>query len=35
VTEALEDQGFKKTGAMKDNYFTDGYYVNVAVYSLP
>ncbi|MGD0979830.1 MAG: GNAT family N-acetyltransferase [Candidatus Bathyarchaeia archaeon] len=33
VTEALEDQGFKKTGAMKDNYFTDGYYVNVAVYS--
>ena len=35
VTEALEKQGFKKTGAMKDNYFTDGYYVNVAVYTFP
>ena len=35
VTEALENQGFKKTGAMKDYYFADGYYVNVAVYTFP
>ena len=35
VTDALEKQGFKKTGAMKDNYFTDGYYANVAVYTFP
>jgi RimJ/RimL family protein N-acetyltransferase len=35
VTDALESQGFKKTGAMKDTCFTDGYYVDVAVYSFP
>jgi RimJ/RimL family protein N-acetyltransferase len=35
VTEALDSQGFKKTGAMKDYHFTDGYYVNVAVYTFP
>jgi L-amino acid N-acyltransferase YncA len=35
LTETLEDQGFKKTGAMKDYYFTDGYYANVAVYTFP
>jgi RimJ/RimL family protein N-acetyltransferase len=33
ITEALEHQSFKKTGAMKDYYFIDGYYVNMAVYS--
>jgi RimJ/RimL family protein N-acetyltransferase len=35
VTEALENQGFKKTGAMKDCTFTDGHYVNVAIYTFP
>jgi L-amino acid N-acyltransferase YncA len=35
VTEALENQGFNKTGAMKDYHFTDGYYANVAVYTFP
>jgi RimJ/RimL family protein N-acetyltransferase len=32
ITSALENQGFKKTGAMKDYYFIDGHYVNAAVY---
>lgn len=32
IINALENQGFKKTGAMKNNYFIDGYYVNTAVY---
>jgi len=35
LTEAFEKQGFRKTGALKDNRFTDGQYVNVAVYSFP
>jgi hypothetical protein len=33
VTDGVINHGFKKTGAMKDYYFTDGYYVNVAVCS--
>ena len=32
IITAIESQGFKKTGAMKDYYFIDGYYVNSAVY---
>jgi RimJ/RimL family protein N-acetyltransferase len=35
ITQSLEDEGFKKTGALKDYYFTDGYYVNVATYTFP
>lgn len=35
VTEALENQGFKKTGSMKSRTFVDGYYVDVAVYTFP
>lgn len=35
ITSALAHQGFKKTGAMKDYYLIDGYYVNVAVYEYP
>lgn len=35
VTEALENQEFKKTGAMKNCTFIDGYYANVAVYTFP
>jgi RimJ/RimL family protein N-acetyltransferase len=32
IISALENQGFKKTGAMKNHYFIDGFYVDVAVY---
>jgi RimJ/RimL family protein N-acetyltransferase len=32
IVNALENQGFRKTGAMKNYYFIDGYYVNAAVY---
>jgi RimJ/RimL family protein N-acetyltransferase len=32
IVNALENQGFKKTGAIKNHYFIDGYYVNAAVY---
>lgn len=32
IISALENQGFKKTGVMKNHYFIDGYYVNAAVY---
>jgi len=32
IIMAIESQGFKKTGALKDYYFIDGYYVNSAVY---
>ena len=35
ISNALANHGFKKTGVMKDYYFIDGYYVNVAVYSYP
>jgi len=35
ITKALVHQRFKKTGAMKDYYLIDGYYVNVAVYEYP
>ena len=35
VTEALENQGFRKTGSMKSRTFVDGYYVDVAVYTFP
>jgi RimJ/RimL family protein N-acetyltransferase len=33
ISRALADRGFKKTGAMKDCFFIDGYYVNEAVYA--
>jgi ribosomal-protein-alanine N-acetyltransferase len=32
IIGAIESQGFKKTGAMKDYYFIDRYYANSAVY---
>ena len=32
IIRTIENQGFKKTGAIKDYYFIDGYYVNSAVY---
>jgi len=35
ITSALTTQGFRKSGIMKDYYFIDGYYVNVAVYACP
>jgi RimJ/RimL family protein N-acetyltransferase len=35
VTDALEHQGFKRTGAMKNYYFIDGYYVDAPVYGYP
>lgn len=35
ITSALASQGFRKNGAMKDYYFIDGHYVNVAVFSYP
>jgi len=35
IVSALERHGFRKTGAMKGNYFIDGCYVNSAVYEYP
>lgn len=35
IVDALEENGFSKTGAMKNYYFIDGYYVNMAVYEYP
>jgi len=35
ITESLEHEGFKKTGALKDYYFTDGCYMDVGVYAFP
>jgi RimJ/RimL family protein N-acetyltransferase len=35
VLRALEHQGFRRTGAMKDYYFINGYYVNAASYEFP
>lgn len=32
IISALESQGFKKNGAIKDYYFIDDYYTNAAVY---
>jgi len=35
ITSALENQGFKNTGAMKCYYFIDGHYVDVALFGYP
>jgi RimJ/RimL family protein N-acetyltransferase len=35
IINALATEGFRKSGAMKDYYFIDGHYVNVAVYACP
>lgn len=35
IIDALEENGFSKTGAMKRYYYIDGYYVSIAVYEFP
>ena len=35
IINALEENGFSKTGAMKSYYYIDGCYVNVSVYEFP
>jgi RimJ/RimL family protein N-acetyltransferase len=35
IKNTLGSRGFKKNGVMKDYYFIDGYYVNVAMYAYP
>jgi RimJ/RimL family protein N-acetyltransferase len=35
IISALESQGFKKNGAIKDNYFIDDHYTNAAIYEYP
>jgi len=35
IIDALEDNGFKKTGIIKGYYYVDGYYTNALVYGYP
>jgi len=35
IVDALASRGFRQNGAMKDYYFIDGHYVNVAVFAYP
>jgi RimJ/RimL family protein N-acetyltransferase len=35
IIEALKNQGFKNTGAVKGYFFTDGYYVDETFYEYP